>query len=346
MKFLQATYGVNITIDSVTTCNNGFNNMFIMSNSLPNYNLTINNSYISDTNGDGLWIETDSQYQNRQKCFANANSYMFSQSSIFIVNSKLIYITGHLSIGFEFQGINYPVRIKIESTEISHNVVSQSALYIASYAYQDNVHIVLHNVSVNNNSCSWSQDNSNKNSSVLQPSAVHAEFVSLVLNNVNITNSNATGLLAYRTLILINSNSTSIFHNNTGIDGGGLAMYGESYLVFEETSLLYFTNNSASQRGGAIFVSILLPTSPCFYQYSADDTLHKFTIKAIFTGNNAQIAGSVLFGGDEYCNHFVNPNNYTVDYFNMTFNYSAQTGPSVISSEPTHAYFCDDKQHK
>ena len=160
----------------------------------------------------------------------------FSQSSIFIVNSKLIYITGYQSIGFEFQGINYPVKIKIESTEISHNVVTQSALYIASYAYQDKVNIVLLNVSVNNNSFSWSQDNSNKNMSVLQPSAVHAEFVSLVLNNVTITNNNATGLLAYRTVILINSNSTSIFHNNTGIDGGGLAMYGESYLVFEENS--------------------------------------------------------------------------------------------------------------
>ena len=338
LLFFQATYGVTITIDSVTTSNNGAINMGIMSKNVPNYNLTINNSHISDTNGIGLFIETSA---NTPKCFANASTYMFSQSSIFIVNSKLIYITGDTSIGFEFQGINYPVKIKIESTEISHNVVTQSALYIVSYAYQDKVHIVLHNVTVNNNSCSWSQDNSDKKSSVLQPSAVHAEFVSLVLNNVNITNNNATGLLAYRTVILINSDSTSIFHNNTGIDGGGLAMYGESYLVFEENSLLYFINNSANQRGGAIFVSTLLPTSPCFYQYS-DGTLHKFTIKAIFTGNNAQIAGSVLFGGDEYCNHFVNPNNYTVDYFNMTFNYSAQTGPSVISSEPTHAYFCDD----
>ena len=124
----------------VTTYNNEGINMLIMSNNVPNYNLTINNSYISDTNGIGLLIETaDSGDQNRQKCFANASSYMFSQSSIFIVNSKLIKMTGSQSIAFEFHGIDYPVKIKIESTEISHNVVTQSALYIASYAYQDKV---------------------------------------------------------------------------------------------------------------------------------------------------------------------------------------------------------------
>ena len=223
MNILQATYGVTITIDSVTAFNNGDTNMEIISSNVPNYNLTINNSYISDTNGEGLTIDTDSRYQNRKKCFANANSYMFSQSSIFIVNSKLIYIKGYLSIGFVFQGINYPVKIKIESTEISHNVATYSVLYIVSHAYQDKVNIVLHNVTVNNNSCSWFYDNT-----FLQSSTVRTEFVSLVLNNVNISNNNAIGLLAYRTVISVNSNSTSIFHNNSGIDGGGLAMYGES----------------------------------------------------------------------------------------------------------------------
>ena len=43
-----------------------------------------------------------------------------------------------------------------------------------------------------------------------------------------------------------------------------------------------------------------------------------------------------------YCIHFTNPSNYTIDYFSVTFNYSAQTGPSVISSEPTDVCFCDD----
>ena len=63
-------------------------------------------------------------------------------------------------------------------------------------------------------------------------------------------------------------NGTSVFHNNTGIDGGGLALYRNSYLVFYENSVLNFTNNTA-QRGGAIFVDDQPGVQdPCFFQYS------------------------------------------------------------------------------
>ena len=146
------------------------------------------------------------------------------------------------------------------------------------------------------------------------------------------------GLLAYRTVVLVNSNSTSVFQNNTGIDGGGLAMYGESYLVFEENSHLNFTNNMAKQRGGAIYVHTQLQNSPCFFQYSEGTQLQ--STKATFFGNNANIAGTVLFGGVRYC--LLHNLDNSTDYFRVTFNYSAQTGPSVISSEPTDVCFCDD----
>ena len=344
MEIIQSSYSVTIVLDSVTAYrNNGLGNIAIRSINVPNYNLIINNSRISDTNGFGLEILSQQTMSNliTQKCFANT----YSLTSISIANSKFVYIKGRVEcIRFDFQGINYPVRIMIESIEISHNVVTQSALYIVTYAYQSQVQTFLQNVRIYNNSCSWPQNDFNSNKSItLQPSAVHVEFVSsLVLNNVSIANNNATGLLAYRTVIILNSNSTSVFHNNTGIDGGGLAMYGESYLMFEENSLLNFTNNSAKQKGGAIFVNTqLINYSPCFYQYF-EGTLPQST-KATFFDNNAKIAGTVLYGGGEYCLYFTaNPRNYGIDYFNVTFDYSAQTGPSVISSEPTGVCFCDD----
>ena len=253
MAIIQSSYSVTIVLDSVIVYrNNGLGNIGIASINVPNYNLIINNSHISDTNGFGLEILSQ-QTISTPKCVANTNAI----TSIFIVNSKFIYIKiikeifGY-GIGFEFQGINYPVRIMIESTEISHNVVTQSVLQISSYAYQSQVQIVLQNVTINNNSCSWSLI-----SNFEQPSAVHAEGVtSLVLNNVSITNNNMTGLLAYRIAVVING--TSVFDNNTGIDGGGLAMYGGSYLVFKNNSLLNFTNNRAKQKGGAIFVNTQL----------------------------------------------------------------------------------------
>ena len=44
-----------------------------------------------------------------------------------------------------------------------------------------------------------------------------------------------------------------------------IAVYGDSYLMFHEDSILKFTNNSAKQRGGAIFVDTQLAFAPCFF---------------------------------------------------------------------------------
>ena len=57
------------------------------------------------------------------------------------------------------------------------------------------------------------------------------------------------------------------------------------------------------------------------------------------------IAGSVLFGGkinDCFLIIFGDQLYNKSNYFDKTFDYSAQTGPSVISSEPTNVCFSDD----
>ena len=333
----QTSYSVTIVLDSVKAYNNENTNIAIFSINCPNYNLTINNSHSSNTKGAALKVDVSDSF-GLSPCYGIPRA-----SNISIVNSKFIYSKSkYKSVEFQFKNVDFSVTIMIKSTEISHNIFGQNALYVASYAYQDLVKIVLQDVTLNNNSYNSTLTPLNSSSPL---STVCTEFVTLVLNSVSITNSNATGLLAYRTVIMINTNSTSIFHvhNNTGIDGGGLAMYGDSYLMFQNNSLLNFTNNKA-QRGGAIFVYTLNSAeSPCFYQY-VQGTLPLST-KAYFTGNNAETAGSVLFGGNQNCLLFNIPYiNFTQShvYFNETFNYSAQTGPSVISSEPAHVCFCGD----
>ena len=287
MRISQMSYSVTIVLDSVKAYSNGDTNIEILSFSLvPNYNLTINNLHSSDTEGTALKIDTAPALI-EHKCCANAST---NSIAILIANSKFIYTKSLFVFEFRFQGINDPVTIMIESTEFSDNIFGQNVLYVASYAYQYRVKIVLQNVTLNNNI----------NSNIMLPATINtsqstvcAEFVTLVLNNVSITNNNATGLYAYRTVIRINNDSTSVFHNNTGTDGGGLAMYGESYLVFEENSLLNFTNNKAKHRGGAIFVNTLNSAkSPCFYQYVQGTSLQ--STKAYFIGNSAESAGSVL----------------------------------------------------
>ena len=172
-------------------------------------------------------------------------------------------------------------------------------------------------------------------------SAILAVFVtSLVLTNVNIANNyNMTGLAVYHTTAVLNG--TSVFLNNTGIDGGGLAMYANSYLMFHKDSFLNFTNNSAKQSGGAMFVDTQLVFAPCFFQYT-DNTLPQ-SVNVAMTGNKANVAGTALYGGDiKKCLLFRSNRTYGSECFNKTFHYSTQSGPSVISSEPTDVCFCDD----
>ena len=110
-----------------------------------------------------------------------------------------------------------------------------------------------------------------------------------------------------------------------------------------KNSVLNFTNNTAKQRGGAIFVDIQFAIGTCFYQYS--DHTYPESVKAVtMTGNKADIAGTAIYGGD-IADCFLFFTKYYLSsskIYNRTFDYSAQTGPSVISSESTNICFCDD----
>ena len=326
----QGSYGISITLDSIIAYDNkGYygNNIIIKANenNVPTYNLTINNS-LSTKAGHGLIIAPlDGTFH--KPCFSNLT---FDFAMIYIVNSKFTY-NKYLAMRLAIVGVTYTSKIIMQSTEICHNIESGVEVFLLSYEQQNQLLVTLKNVIASNNG---QKPNDNSIQYTLR-----ADFVTrLVLNNVSITNNNMTGLSVYRTAVVVNG--TSVFHNNTGIDGGALAMFGDSNLVLKENSFLNFTNNRAKNRGGAIFVDSQQYRSPCFFQYSGIKFLK--SAKVAFLGNTANTAGSVLFGGDiENCVLF---NFYLTNdkCFNSAFDYSAQTGPSVISSEPTDVCFCDD----
>ena len=107
---------MNIVLDSVQVYNSANPNIGILSiNAVSNYNLTINNSHSSDTEGTALLVET-APSSIAQKCRANASTYSIA---ILIANSKFIYTKSIFVCEFQFQGINDPVTIMIESTEFS-----------------------------------------------------------------------------------------------------------------------------------------------------------------------------------------------------------------------------------
>jgi hypothetical protein len=75
----------------------------------------------------------------------------------------------------------------------------------------------------------------------------------VTFRNVSINGSTHSGLtLNDLTILYIGDGVTEIF-NNTGTDGGGIALYGRSLLVLTPNTKLHIYNNTASYRGGGIF---------------------------------------------------------------------------------------------
>ena len=336
---VQRSYAVAILLDSVIAHGNkGFGNIYIFSieHDVSNYNLTISNSFSFGANGYALKILS---VQDNYKQCRPATQNTLLDFTIVIVNSTFTYNknnnNGRSSVVLiDLIGVKFITRIIIQSTEICHNIGMYGLdLNLFSYGYQSQFFVTLENFLANNNS--WPYHSSEIRS------AISAVFVTtLVLKNVSVTNNNMTGLAVYHTAVVVNG--TVVFCNNTGIDGGGLALYGNSYLMFHKDSIVDFTNNSAKHRGGAIFVDTELVIAPCFFQYSSDYTLPQ-SVKVTIAGNKADKAGTVLFGGEiSNCLLFLSNQTYGSDCFNKTFDYSTQTGPSVISSEPTDVCFCDD----
>ena len=80
-------------------------------------------------------------------------------------------------------------------------------------------------------------------------------------------NSTAIGSI---NCILYFKNSNTTFASNTGYDGGAISLLGLSYISLSESSLL-FDRNSATSRGGAIYVKLvieatILSAASCFIQ--------------------------------------------------------------------------------
>ena len=79
-------------------------------------------------------------------------------------------------------------------------------------------------------------------------STVRVHGNSLIEKNIN------TGFLLDQTKLHIKGHLK--LYENSGFDGGGMAVYGNSYIKTDINSTLYFANNKASNRGGGLFVMV------------------------------------------------------------------------------------------
>ena len=73
----------------------------------------------------------------------------------------------------------------------------------------------------------------------------------IIFSNVSISNSLNTGLVLVNSKLTINGSLTVL--NNSGVNGGGMSLYGNSHLEIYPNSNLTFIGNHAASKGGGIY---------------------------------------------------------------------------------------------
>ena len=144
---------------------------------------------------------------------------------------------------------------------------------------------------------------------------LYSQGIPILLNSVNLTSNNGSALVLDSALVHISGKV--VFQKNTGSNGGGIALYGESGLCLAVQSQLKFIENSCDQKGGAIYVrspgpllvglkTTALNTHPCFVSYDEEEDFNpdNWDVSVEFEGNRSpnNASGHSVFATTlQYC---------------------------------------------
>ena len=141
------------------------------------------------------------------------------------------------------------------------------------------------------------------------PAGIAAVYVREIrtsfLNNIAFYNNTGSALLVVGTQVNFKG-STAIFSNNSGLDGGAIALLGVATILIGPNTNMTFMNNTANRYGGAIYNRYisnedLTSNADCFLRYSEpflDPPSWK--VQFIFSGNNAYQDGCSIFSTSIY----------------------------------------------
>lgn len=126
-------------------------------------------------------------------------------------------------------------------------------------------------------------------------------------------NNSYTALLLNSARIELGERTEIRFHNNTGFYGGAVALHGFSSLSISDHCNILFTNNSATEYGGAIFYHTteqreFLASRSCFLEYSGlrTNSVKDRNITIQFSGNVAKLGGSSIFASTLFSCYYSN----------------------------------------
>ena len=125
--------------------------------------------------------------------------------------------------------------------------------------------------------------------------AMYLDSIPVVFSDAVIfENNNDSALAAVNTGIYFANNSTGSFANNSGRNGGAIALMGFAFVETSGDTFLNFTNNRAELKGGAIYAQSvgehdLISSRNCFIRYNnLSATPDDWTSEFYFDGNTAK----------------------------------------------------------
>ena len=126
--------------------------------------------------------------------------------------------------------------------------------------------------------------------------------------NTTFRNNSFSAILLDTGIAEFEANSTVLFEGNTGFNGGAVAMYGYSTILFNIYSDINFSRNHAINYGGAIFYktsdqhTFLAGSNHCFLQNKLSTANYSLvgTIKVSFENNTADVGGAAMYSESFY----------------------------------------------
>ena len=132
--------------------------------------------------------------------------------------------------------------------------------------------------------------------------ALYTDSVPIVFNGcANFTRNQHTALAAMSASIGFNNSCHANFYDNIGRNGGAFALFGSAFICTYDEAVLNFVNNSARQKGGAIYSEIageheLISSRNCFIRFE-DITVSpdSWSSKFVFINNTADEKPNSIF---------------------------------------------------
>ena len=347
--FKNGTYLVSLIFDSKIT-SSVFDNASlyiyyyppsVCYNELHHYSLTLNNVNMTGFNSYlQLFLHHGTSY-NLSVIFDNVNiisahrfyhSFSGSLFSLYITNSSV----SNSLVGFyssfnitqdsktcNIKGVQSQSTIVTKDSQFHNNNVG--LVFVDQYQFSN------HHIIITVKSCSMHENDyglfiNGRLSTSTHISVIDTELIgnkgnvitgclSIILNNITVTNSLSTGLVIIASIVTVENRL--VFRNNTGVVGGGIAINGSSVVVLSTSAYLEFIGNHASYKGGGMYID---DNTYFTDKYGLVSDIH---VPLTLKDNTAGVAGNDIYG--------------RIYDFNDLFN---STNPST-SSDPTAFALCD-----